>query len=1151
MPLQLDRSTLDNAALAAIAEALSGARRAAGPAAFQATVRIGKRTLCVRAMEVPAGASASSYLEAASRRAGTRGRRLLPLIETGEVDGCVWTAYDVGSTTPLDEYRKHLLLPTATWLRVLSDVARALDEAADDGVFAYEVGPDSVFVSRRGARLADLGTAREAFGEQGAGADPAYVPPEVLRGEPAVARSGVYVFGALLYHLLAGASPRRDTRSNGDAGAMVSLAGWRPDLPPAMDAVVAAAMAEEPARRLRAAGEAFDLARRAIRGELPAGWTATLPPTGRTSDSKRGGTRPLPEPETHGPKFNWSDLAPALPDTPDQDARLRDPIPPRGSQPAPMPEPPEVGKRPAKPAAKKPAAEKPTSPTPKAGAPTPPTRPAPKPAARTRLIRPARAKPAPGAEKPTPPSLPSRPKPTPAADKPAAPAPQKPTPAPPANKPTPSALPTPAPAAEKPAPPAPPKPAPPKPSPAADSRVPPTPPAPKPAVEKPAADKPAPPAPPKPSPAADKPAPPAPEKPTPAATKASPTPPAPQKPTPAADKRVPPTPPAPKPAVEKPAAEKPAPPTPPPAPKPTKAADEPAPPTPPAPKPAAEKPARPTLPPAPKPTPAADKPAPPTPGTRPRPAVDKPAPVTPSAAKPAPPTPAVEKPAAQKPTPPTVTQPESKPPAHKATSTPPAADRPTQEAAVPAPPKPKPTVADKPVPAPPKPAADKQASTDPKPDPDRATASERKRAAAEFLESQRTRVRRTKPAPPPASETPARGAEAVSPAPETEAPKPSRPKLRDRLRSRGAPASAKEGAESATAKDRAESVAPKRSTEPSPAKPAPESRESKPASPPKPTAPAKPAAAPKPAPRSRTPAQDADRPKTPRRRRQAEQPAPASPPRVRSASPDKRIRRRRIAAVGGALLLGSVAGVLLGASPEPEPASAKVVSAAGMRVTIPPDWELAQGSGVLAVRLEGDPGSRLEARLVDEALKREAGAEPVQLGAIQAWRTASSDSLRYAAPTTEGTLLITCQAPPAGPRLLQLCERTASTLDPRTASPLPLAGVIEEEGRLRAAIDSLRASRNAGRDRLARAERPAGQREVARALARSHEHAADTLARISGAEPVEAAVREAATAYTALAKAATSGKGARWNRARDRVRRRDAMLAEVLDAAGD
>src|ERR687896_1898553 len=254
----LDSPLVDPAAVAA---ALDGLRDRG--ATCQAYMRAGGRSVCVNA--VNAGSDAwSRYSESASRRAATSGRRLLPVIGSGEIDGRLWIAYDMGSATSLADQRGRQLLPTATSLRVLPDVARALDGAAAEGVFAYELPPDSVFLSGKGARLGDLGTAREALAgvEYEVEGDPAYVPPEVLRGQPAGERSGVYLFGALLHYLLTGRPPHN--------ARPVPPASGRPELPASIKAVVATAMAEDPDRRPPSVSEAHDMARRALRGEPPA-----------------------------------------------------------------------------------------------------------------------------------------------------------------------------------------------------------------------------------------------------------------------------------------------------------------------------------------------------------------------------------------------------------------------------------------------------------------------------------------------------------------------------------------------------------------------------------------------------------------------------------------------------------------------------------------------------------------------------------------------------------------------------------------------------------------------------------------------------------------------------------------------------------------
>ena len=226
-------------------------------------MRAGGSNVCVNAVNTGSDAW-SRYSESASRRAATSGRRLLSVIDSGEIDGRLWIAYDMGSATPLADLRGRRLLPTATSLRVLPDVARALDGAAAEGVFACELPPESVFMSGKGARLGDLGTAREALAgvEYELEGDPAYVAPEVLRGQRAGERSGVYMYGALLHYLLTGGPPQ-----NARPGPPAS---GQPGLPASIKAMVATAMAEDPEMRPPSVSDAHDMARRALRGEPPA-----------------------------------------------------------------------------------------------------------------------------------------------------------------------------------------------------------------------------------------------------------------------------------------------------------------------------------------------------------------------------------------------------------------------------------------------------------------------------------------------------------------------------------------------------------------------------------------------------------------------------------------------------------------------------------------------------------------------------------------------------------------------------------------------------------------------------------------------------------------------------------------------------------------
>ncbi len=95
---------------------------------------------------------------------------------------------------------------------------------------------------------------------------PAYMPPEQARGEPVDERADVYALGALLYHVLVGAAPYAgsadDVLEQVKSAAPVSVRAREPGAPADLVAIVAKAMARDPAERYANAREvALDLKR--------------------------------------------------------------------------------------------------------------------------------------------------------------------------------------------------------------------------------------------------------------------------------------------------------------------------------------------------------------------------------------------------------------------------------------------------------------------------------------------------------------------------------------------------------------------------------------------------------------------------------------------------------------------------------------------------------------------------------------------------------------------------------------------------------------------------------------------------------------------------------------------------------------------------
>jgi WD40 repeat protein/DNA-binding SARP family transcriptional activator len=131
--------------------------------------------------------------------------------------------------------------------RLLVQVGGALAYAHRQGVVHRDVKPANVLLDEDGnAYLSDFGiAARLADPENPARpvtSSPAYVPPEELTGQPHTPRSDIYGLGLLTFELLTGQRPPMD-------GSLPSLSALRPELPPAVDDVIARATASSPDER--------------------------------------------------------------------------------------------------------------------------------------------------------------------------------------------------------------------------------------------------------------------------------------------------------------------------------------------------------------------------------------------------------------------------------------------------------------------------------------------------------------------------------------------------------------------------------------------------------------------------------------------------------------------------------------------------------------------------------------------------------------------------------------------------------------------------------------------------------------------------------------------------------------------------------------
>jgi len=161
-------------------------------------------------------------------------------------------------------------------VELLGGVAAATEALFDAGLVARNLTPEHIHLDPHlGGVLSDRATPLELIAGRALDVDEhlAYRSPEQLEGKPVDLRSNVYSLGALLFTALVGAPPFGGAWSNVYVG---HLSATRPrasavkrDLSPAIDAVIARALAVEPAERYADPTELTCAAAEALHVPLP------------------------------------------------------------------------------------------------------------------------------------------------------------------------------------------------------------------------------------------------------------------------------------------------------------------------------------------------------------------------------------------------------------------------------------------------------------------------------------------------------------------------------------------------------------------------------------------------------------------------------------------------------------------------------------------------------------------------------------------------------------------------------------------------------------------------------------------------------------------------------------------------------------------
>jgi eukaryotic-like serine/threonine-protein kinase len=242
----------------------------------------------------------------AKSAAGLNHPNVVGVFDRGEHEGTYYIAMEfLTGRTLKDIVTAEAPLPQERVIDLGTQILQAAGFAHRHGVIHRDFKPHNVIVDELGhAKVTDFGIARAGASEMtetGSIMGTAqYLSPEQAQGHAVTATSDIYSIGVMLYEMLAGRLP-----FEGDSAVAVALkhlseqpppiSQWRPDVHPALEAVVMAALAKDPAQRWQSA-EDLAAALEAARAQIEAGHnggqdTAAFAPIAMPADEATAATQ--------------------------------------------------------------------------------------------------------------------------------------------------------------------------------------------------------------------------------------------------------------------------------------------------------------------------------------------------------------------------------------------------------------------------------------------------------------------------------------------------------------------------------------------------------------------------------------------------------------------------------------------------------------------------------------------------------------------------------------------------------------------------------------------------------------------------------------------------------------------------------------------
>ena len=232
---------------------------------------------------------------------------IVPVYDFGEEDGQPYFVMRYMTGGSLTERMKHAAMTIQEVAHLFGRLAPALDEAHAKGVIHRDLKPGNILFDQYGEPyISDFGIAKIAASQANVTGSailgtPAYMSPEQAQGEGIDGRSDIYGLGVIMFELLTGQQPY-----HGDTPMSVvikhitdpvpHILDVKPDLPPAIEAVIEKAMAKDRDERFPTVKALTDALNAVARGETPdlENIDKTLVASSKTATPKRS----VPEPKT-------------------------------------------------------------------------------------------------------------------------------------------------------------------------------------------------------------------------------------------------------------------------------------------------------------------------------------------------------------------------------------------------------------------------------------------------------------------------------------------------------------------------------------------------------------------------------------------------------------------------------------------------------------------------------------------------------------------------------------------------------------------------------------------------------------------------------------------------------------------------------------